>query len=159
MTQVAPAPSNTEEVEPCLTPAASVHALRAATAHMERSMARALGPFGITAAQYEILQVIQLRNGRGGRCGELGQHVAAPGPDITRMLDRLDNVGLVSRYRDDNDRRIVHVTLTEKAHELLNTVAPAAQQAEAAIFAGLEASERITLTTLLRRIRQNCPLD
>lgn len=158
MTQTASL-SPATEAELCSSPAASVHALRAATAHMERTMARALEPFGITAAQYELLLVIELRSGKGGGCSELGRHVAAPGPDITRMLDRLDNAGLVSRYRDDTDRRIVHTTLTDKARELLAAVTPAAQDAESAIFSGLAEPERIQLTTLLRRIRQNCPID
>lgn len=158
MTQTLPLPAS-PETEPCSSAAASVHALRAATAQMERTMARALEPFGITASQYELLQVIQVRVGRGGGCSELGKHLAAPGPDITRMLDRLDTAGLVSRQRDTNDRRVVHTALTDKAVELLETVAPAAAEAEQLIFAGLTESERMQLTVLLRRIRQNCPID
>lgn len=125
-------------------------------------MARALEPFGITASQYELLQVIQViqvRVGRGGGCSELGKLLAAPGPDITRMLDRLDTAGLVSRKRDLNDRRVVHAALTEKAVELLEAVAFSAADAEQLIFAGLTEPERMQLTALLRRIRQNCPID
>jgi len=145
--------------ELCSSAAASVHALRAATAHMERAMGRALEPFGITAAQYELLQVIQLREGLGGGCSELVRHLAAPGPDITRMLDRLDAAGLVSRKRDTVDRRVVHTALTEKASALLEAVADSAAEAEQLIFAGLNEPERLQLTALLRRIRHNCPID
>lgn len=158
MTQTLTSPS-AAAAEPCSSAAASVHALRAATAHMERTMARALEPFGITAAQYELLQVIQVRAGQGGGCSELGRHLAAPGPDITRMLDRLDSAGLVSRNRDTTDRRVVHTALTDKATELLESVATAASEAEQLIFAGLSDPERLQLTALLRRIRQNCPID
>ena len=97
----------------------TVFALRAAAAHVERSLTRVLDPFGLTAAQFELLLVIDRLSASGAGCSELGRHLAAPGPDVTRMLDRLDTAGLVSRYRDANDRRVVHAELTEKGRALI----------------------------------------
>jgi DNA-binding MarR family transcriptional regulator len=141
------------------TPAASatVHALRAAAAHIERTLARALDGFGITSAQFELLQVIGRHDGMGAGCMELARQLAAPGPDVTRMLDRLDTAGLVARSRDANDRRVVHTTLTEKGRALLQDAAPAVDMAERAVFAGLADDERTMLTALLESIRRNCP--
>jgi MarR family transcriptional regulator, organic hydroperoxide resistance regulator len=135
----------------------TVHALRTAAAHVERSLARALEPFGVTAAQYELLEVIQRHAATGGGCSELGRHLAAPGPDVTRMLDRLDAAGLVTRCRDTADRRIVHASLTDKGRELLSQVGPSLANAEEAVFDGLSSDERRHLTTLLLGVRRNCP--
>jgi DNA-binding MarR family transcriptional regulator len=134
-----------------------VHALRTAAAHVERALAWALEPFGVTTAQYELLQVIERHGKSGAGCSELGKHLAAPGPDVTRMLDRLDNAGLVARKRDQNDRRVVHTALTEKGEELLRAAAPAVREAELAVFDGLADSERAQLATLLQGVRRNCP--
>jgi len=139
------------------TPAATVHALRTAAAHVERALAWALEPFNVTTAQYELLQVIERHGKSGAGCSELGKHLAAPGPDVTRMLDRLDNAGLVARKRDQNDRRVVHTALTEKGEELLCAAAPAVQKAELTVFDGLADRERAQLALLLQGVRRNCP--
>jgi DNA-binding MarR family transcriptional regulator len=135
----------------------TVHALRAAAAHTERTLARALEPFGITSAQFELLQVISRHDGTGAGCSELARQLAAPGPDVTRMLDRLDTAGLVARSRDVNDRRVVHTALTDKGRTLLKDAAPSVEAAEQSVFAGLASEERAVLTTLLHSIRRNCP--
>ncbi|MFN9202672.1 MAG: MarR family winged helix-turn-helix transcriptional regulator [Gemmatimonas sp.] len=135
----------------------TVHALRAAAAHTERMLARALDGFDITAAQVELLQVIGRDHGTGAACSALARQLAAPGPDITRMLDRLETAGLVTRSRDVNDRRVVHTTLTEQGRAVLRDAAPAIEAAEEAVFAGLADHERAALTTLLHCVRRNCP--
>ncbi len=135
----------------------AVFALRAAAAHVERSLSRALDPFGITAAQFELLVVIDRHTGAGAGCSELGRQLAVPGPDVTRMLDRLDTAGLVVRSRDAKDRRIVHATLTDKGKALLKSAAPSVAEAESSVFEGLDHEERHRLTVLLRSIRRNCP--
>lgn len=138
-------------------PAATVHALRTAAAHVERAMAWALEPFAVTTAQYELLLVIRRLGKSGAGCSELGKHLAAPGPDVTRMLDRLDSAGLVARKRDEKDRRVVHTALTAKGEALLESAAPAVQQAELTVFEGLADSERQRLAVLLQGVRRNCP--
>lgn len=138
-------------------PASTVHALRTAAAHVERALAWALEPFGVTSAQFELLQVIERHGKSGAGCSELGKHLAAPGPDVTRMLDRLDSAGLVARKRDDSDRRIVHTDLTEKGEALLANARPAVEAAERSVFDGLADSERARLAVLLQGVRRNCP--
>lgn len=135
----------------------AVFALRAATAHVERSLSRALEPFGITAAQFELLVVIDRLAASGAGCSELGRHLAAPGPDVTRMLDRLDAAGLVSRCRDEQDRRVVHASLTEKGRSLLAEATPSVADAEASVFAALPDADRHKLLELLQGVRRNCP--
>lgn len=138
-------------------PTLTVHALRTATAHVELALERVLEPFGVTSAQYELLHVVA-RYGMSGRgCSELGRHLAAPGPDVTRMLDRLDTAALVARRRDPKDRRVVHTELTAKGHALLDEAAPAVRAAERSVFAGLTDHQRAQLADLLHEVRQNCP--
>jgi DNA-binding MarR family transcriptional regulator len=139
------------------TRASTVHALRAAAAHVERALAWALEPFNVTTAQYELLQVIARYSQSGAGCSELGKHLAAPSPDVTRMLDRLDIAGLVARRRDTNDRRVVHTALTEKGEGLLRAAAPVVTEAERTVFDGLADRERAQLAMLLQGVRQNCP--
>lgn len=139
------------------TPAFTVHTLRTAAAHVERALAWALEPYGVTTAQYELLQVIERHGKSGAGCSELGKHLAAPGPDVTRMLNRLDSAALVARKRDAKDRRVMHTELTAKGYELLANATPAITQAELSMFDGLADSERAQLVILLQGVRRNCP--
>lgn len=74
---------------------------------------RVLRPFELTPTQYNVLRI--LRGAQPGRltCGEVGERMVNPEPDVTRIIDRLIARGLVSRERDENDRRIVRVAITE----------------------------------------------
>lgn len=146
-----------QDVASASCPATTVHALRTAAAHVERALAWALEPFAVTSAQYELLLVIQRHGKSGAGCSELGKHLAAPGPDVTRMLDRLDSAGLVARKRDEKDRRVVRTALTEKGEALLESAGPVVRQAELTVFDGLADSERAHLSRLLQGVRRNCP--
>jgi len=139
------------------TPEHTVNALRTAAAHVERALAWALEPLDVTTAQFELLQVIGRHGKSSAGCSELGKHLAAPGPDVTRMLDRLDSAGLVARTRHNRDRRVVQTELTEKGKELLTNAGPAVNQAELSVFHGLADSERTQLAILLQGVRRNCP--
>lgn len=145
------------ELTPAVCLSSAVFALRAAAAHVERSLSRVLDPYGLTAAQFELLLVVERLAASGAGCSELGRHLAAPGPDVTRMLDRLDSAGLVSRYRDAKDRRVVHAELTEKGRTLIGEAGPRVAEAEATVFDGLGEPDRHKLLELLKGVRRNCP--
>jgi len=78
-----------------------------------------------TAREIEELGRRTLRILRGAEpdaltCGEIGERLVSPGPDVTRLLDRLEERGLVLRLRDAEDRRVVRARITEPGIELLN---------------------------------------
>jgi DNA-binding MarR family transcriptional regulator len=134
----------------------TVFALRAAAAHVERALSRVLEPFGVTAAQFELLLVVDRLAASDSGCSELGRQLAAPGPDVTRMLDRLETALLVSRYRDEKDRRVVHAKLTDQGRALIAAAGPPVANAEQTLFAGLSENERQQLLQLLQGVHRNC---
>ncbi|NNJ28095.1 MarR family winged helix-turn-helix transcriptional regulator [Alienimonas chondri] len=54
---------------------------------------------------------------------EIGDRLVAHAPDVTRLADRLENLGLAERRRCPSDRRSVRVFPTEKARTLLAELA------------------------------------
>jgi DNA-binding MarR family transcriptional regulator len=52
-------------------------------------------------------------------CGEIGNRLIARDPDITRLLDRLERRGLISRSRETRDRRTVVVRMTPAGLDLV----------------------------------------
>jgi DNA-binding MarR family transcriptional regulator len=135
--------------------AQTLRRLRGASALVDRAVARALEPHGLTTAQYEVLKVMAQAEDEALGCRELGKRLSGPSPDVTRLLNRLEYVALVSRIRDENDRRVVHTRITEKGREVLSLAAPAVHIAESQAFAGLVDSDREQLARLLANVQIN----
>jgi DNA-binding MarR family transcriptional regulator len=73
----------------------------------------------LTPAQYNVLRILRGAGPGGLTCGEIGERLVTPGPDVTRLLDRLERAGLVVRMRDSADRRVVRARIEEKGLALL----------------------------------------
>lgn len=52
-------------------------------------------------------------------CTQIGAHLVSQVPDVTRLVDRLEQLELAERVRCDADRRVVHVRITKKGLAVL----------------------------------------
>lgn len=79
--------------------------------------------FAISAQQYNALRI--LRSVRPGSLSTsaLGARLVSRAPDMTRLLDRLEEQGLVSRQRSAENRRVVDVTITRAGVALVAKLA------------------------------------
>src|SRR6516165_8321070 len=66
----------------------------------------------LTTSQYNVLRILRGSHPRALPAGEIGERTVARDPDITRLVDRLDARGLVTRTRSEQDRRVVEVEIT-----------------------------------------------
>jgi DNA-binding MarR family transcriptional regulator len=87
-----------------------------------QSLGRELKGHDLTPAQYNTLRILRGAGPDALTCGEIGERLVSPGPDVTRLLDRLEQRGLVTRLRDAEDRRVVRARVTEKGLDLLATL-------------------------------------
>lgn len=86
---------------------------------LEREIAEALKPHGLTPTQYNVLRILRGAD-RDGLCRyEVSDRLITPGPDVTRLLDRLEEAGLIRRARDPEDRRQVKTSITRQGLGLL----------------------------------------
>jgi DNA-binding MarR family transcriptional regulator len=74
---------------------------------------------GISGPQYNVLRILRGAGGDGLPCLEIASRMITRTPDITRLVDRLEEAGLVERSRIPQDRRLVLVKLTRPGQELL----------------------------------------
>jgi len=97
---------------------ASLSVERTAAA-LRHGMAEALKPYGITPVQYNVLRILR-GAGVAGLCRhEIGDRLVAQVPDVTRLLDRMEAVGLIARERDARDRRLVTTRITPAGLDLV----------------------------------------
>lgn len=82
-------------------------------------MAQAFKPFGITGAQYNVLRILKGSEGEGLCRNSVRDRMLTRMPDMTRMLDRMEEAGLVKRERDSKDRRHVTTHITAAGKKIL----------------------------------------
>jgi DNA-binding MarR family transcriptional regulator len=85
-------------------------------------------------------------------CGEIGERTIARDPDVTRLVDRLRALGLVTRVRSQSDRRVVKVSITAKGLDLLRDLDPHAQRMPPALIGHVSAAKLHQLAKLLAEV-------
>lgn len=85
---------------------------------LSRGPAQVLKNEDLSATQYNVLRILRGAP-EGLACGEIGNRMITRDPDITRLLDRLEKRGLISRERDTKDRRMVLTRITAEGLKLL----------------------------------------
>ena len=73
----------------------------------------------LTLTQYNVLRILRGAGSEGATCGQISERMATKDSDITRLLERLDARGLITRERDEHDRRYVTVRITPAGLRLL----------------------------------------
>ena len=101
----------------------AVLSIKRTAALLELRLAELLRPYGVTPTQYNVLRILRGAGAEGlPRC-EVQGRLVAPVADTTRLLDRLEKMGLVSRARNTDDRRVVTSKITPRGLALLEKVA------------------------------------
>jgi len=93
-------------------------ALAITTDQLARRLEPVLKAADISPTQYNVLRILR-GAAEGLTCSEVGNRMISRDPDITRLMDRLEKRGLVSRCRNSKDRRMVLTRITESGLALL----------------------------------------
>jgi DNA-binding MarR family transcriptional regulator len=86
---------------------------------LSRGVAETLARFDLTPTQYNALRILRGAGGEGASCSEVSERMVTKDSDITRLLDRLEARGLISREREAKDRRRVATRITDAGLRLL----------------------------------------
>lgn len=112
-----------------------------------------LEPFGVTGAQFEVLK--NLFRSRKETAASLCRALHQDTGSMTRMLDRLQEKGLVTRERGTSDRRLVLLRLTDAGERLIPKIRPALRRAVRRHLAGFTPEEVESLKRYLSRLIAN----
>ncbi len=96
----------------------TLNVMRTADA-LGRGMEEILKLAKLSLPQYNVLRILRGAGPKGLCCREVAERMLTRDPDITRLLDRLERRGLVARERDQEDRRVIMVRITEAGRALL----------------------------------------
>ncbi|MAQ16823.1 MAG: MarR family transcriptional regulator [Sandaracinus sp.] len=121
---------------------------------LSSSVGRFFQDHGVTAQQFNVLRILADDTDEEGLpCSSISDRLINRVPDITRLLDRLERAGLVRRYRDSRDRRVVRAALTEQGGELVERMSGPLDAVYRDLFTHLEGDELDRLVLLLQKAR------
>lgn len=120
---------------------------------MRRSFDARARVIGATRPQWQVLSM--LRRHEGINQGGLAEILDVEPITVCRMVDRLQEAGLVERRPDPADRRSWRLFTTSKAHILVDQLRPLADAMFEQALEGISAAERTKLVQMLDQIRQN----
>ncbi len=110
---------------------------------------QAVAEYGVTPVQAKVLTF--LRELDCPTSAELGDEVALDSATLTGILDRLENMGLVSRIPHEEDRRSVVVALTDKGEDIAGQLFEKITPVNDAFLKDLSPEETIMLRGILKR--------
>lgn len=112
------------------------------------------GRHDLTPQQYNALRLLRGEHPNPLRTLDLAAQLVSRAPDITRLLDKLEQRGLIARDRPADNRRIVRVGITEAGITLLNELRNPIRQCHAQQLGHLSQRELKDLNVLLRAARK-----
>lgn len=108
-------------VTPLLEEKAFLAILRGADS-LQWQLTEMLKPYGLSPTQYNALRILRGAGKDGLPCQEIGERMINRDPDITRLMDRLEQRSLVQRGRDAADRRVIKARISSAGLRLLQSL-------------------------------------
>ena len=116
-----------------------------------RESQRLFRPHGLTAAQYNVLNVLGPKvDGMSQR--ELSDLLVVDRSNVTGLLDRMQKAGWVQRADDPADRRVYRVTLTPAGRKLWAKVEPRYHEVVAQVTRSISKRQMSECIDLLHRL-------
>jgi DNA-binding MarR family transcriptional regulator len=107
----------------------------------------------LTGTQYNVLRILRGAGPEGLPCRGIGERMITHDPDITRLLDRMEKRGLITRERQKDDRRVVKTRITTHGLALLKPLDQPMRDLHKRQFHHVAGVRLKTLYELLEEIR------
>ena len=123
------------------------------TSELSHAVDQFFRPFGITSSQYNVLRILR-GAGADGLCrNAISERMVTATPDMSRLLDRMEKAGWVTRERAEDDRRQVSTYITKSGMELLETLEKPIRDFLARLFDGAAVSDLKSILKFNDQIR------
>lgn len=132
---------------------ASLLAILSTADVLGRELSRTIEPFGITAQQFNVLRILRGSHPDGLAISDIGDRMIHAHPNVTRLVDRVEEKGLAVRERCGDDRRVVRCWISDDGLELLSTMDQPMMEMSARLARCLGPDEHELLINMLDRVR------
>ncbi|MFF2455490.1 MarR family winged helix-turn-helix transcriptional regulator [Peribacillus simplex] len=104
---------------------------------------------GIT--EFSVLEVLYQKGKQ--TIQQIGNCILISSGSMTYVIDKLEQRGVLSRNACPDDRRMIHVRLTDDGNELMNEIMPKYRELVDDMFDSLNSDEAETFVNLLKKVR------
>ncbi|MEP6944523.1 MAG: MarR family transcriptional regulator [Acidobacteriota bacterium] len=108
---------------------------------------------GLTGSQYNVLRILRGAGASGISCREIGERMITRESDITRLLDRVEALGLLRRERQTGDRRVVLTFISNAGLSALSELDVPVTELSRSELGHLSPAELDSLDQLLAKVR------
>jgi DNA-binding MarR family transcriptional regulator len=119
-----------------------------------QALERALADVDLTLPQFNVLMVLAAAPSASLPLFELNAQLVSTPPNTTWLTNRMKERGLLTKERDEGDRRVVFLELTEAGWEALGVAAPVVFAAEKELLSGFDPDEVAAIGKLLTRLAE-----
>ena len=120
---------------------------------LRRAFDAGVRTLGMTSPQARLLLILHVTEGENQ--GFYAERLEVEPISLTRMIDRMEEAGLLERRRDPADRRAWLLFLTDRSRQLIDQVRACLAGLEDEMLTGLDAAQRAALAGMLETIRVN----
>lgn len=110
--------------------------------------------YELTPQQYNALRLLENKHPEPMLTSAIAQRLISRAPDITRLLDRLEQRGLIARHRPADNRRIVQINITPAGLDLLSALSRPVRECHTKQLGHLSTEQLKKLIELLQQVRQ-----
>ena len=121
---------------------------------LQNELSEVLKPADLSPTQYNVLRILRGAGEAGLACGQVAGRMLTHDPDMTRLQDRLEKRGIIERFRDKADRRVVKAHITAAGRKLLARLDEPVNALHDAQLGHLGPRDLKALAELLRRARE-----
>jgi DNA-binding MarR family transcriptional regulator len=111
----------------------------------------------LTGTQYNVLRILRGAEPAGLPCKGIGDRMISHDPDMTRLLDRMEKRGLITRERQVNDRRVVRTRITANGLDILKKLDAPVLELHRRQFRNLAAARLKNLAAALEEVIPQTP--
>jgi DNA-binding MarR family transcriptional regulator len=123
---------------------------------LENRMARLLRDNGLTMSQYNVLRILR-GEGKPMPCLEVAERMIQVAPAITRVVDQLLKLDLISKTQSAEDRRVFVIELKPSARRLLKQLDQPVLDLHDALFETVSKADQKSLIRILQAVRNGVP--
>jgi DNA-binding MarR family transcriptional regulator len=109
---------------------------------------------GLSGTQYNVLRILRGAEPQGLPCRGIGDRMITHDSDITRLLDRMEKRGLITRERQTDDRRVVKTRITAAGLTALKALDAPVREMHQRQLQHISATKLAALANLLRDLQE-----
>ena len=119
---------------------------------IQESLKLEMAKYNLSITEFSVLEVLYHKGKQ--TIQQIGHSILISSGSMTYVIDRLEHKGFINRSACPDDRRAIHVTLTDEGNSLMEKIMPKQQQWVDGMFSSLNTEESEIFVNLLKKVNK-----